>query len=348
MFYKTSAKVILDQFESRSVHERMHVAVVDGQDHILQLRIIFKFSNLQSQINAFRQRDVAFVGFVYISIAESFHNGRRLRLRIRVASEHDGAQLITNERLCPFDRLFTLPKESWPVLLKNRLPDLQRRRVLLVLKKSLFELVDYALSWYATKLRIYRTQARLLSEYNFARRARDHCSRRHRDLWNNHANIPLEHSVKVCYQALRRRNITAWRMKDQVKAFRPIKLVNGHHEAVHVFIVYVQQLNSRLRQKTGIICNDVSFGELKETFKVAPPYDVRRRRSLDTFLLNFLENFSPVRQRYLSLRIQAILRTQNALIRSYARNIFQRRWLSQTESIVVGGGRVNQHLMDVD
>jgi len=56
--------MILDHFEGRSVHQDMHVAVVNGEYQILQLRVILNWLNDESKLRTLFHIEMPLMGFV--------------------------------------------------------------------------------------------------------------------------------------------------------------------------------------------------------------------------------------------------------------------------------------------
>src|SRR5580698_1477037 len=73
--------------------------------------------------------------------------------------------------------------------------------------------------------------------------------------------------------------------------------MDGVHEAVHVFVVYVQQLKAGLREPTGIVRDNVSLSVfMKFTKPVMTIVIDRLRRAIFQFVLDCVEDLVPIRQ----------------------------------------------------
>src|SRR6185312_12857859 len=65
-------------------------------------------------------------------------------------------------------------------------------------------------------------------------------------------------------------------MQNDVEAFGAVESMNSHHEAVLVFVAYLETANVLLRKPARVIRNGVAPGVSCERRKVLPSNNVRR------------------------------------------------------------------------
>src|SRR5205085_7388623 len=97
-----TANMVFNDLEGRSVHECVHVAMVDGENQILKFWIAFEGENLQSHLFALVKVDVTGVRFVTLIIGKFFDDLLRLcssegLFSSRLALKHHGSKLIRDK-----------------------------------------------------------------------------------------------------------------------------------------------------------------------------------------------------------------------------------------------------------
>ena len=93
---------------------------------------------------------------------------------------------------------------------------------------------------------------------------------------------------------------SAWRVDEKIETFLSVETMNSQHEAVHVLVVDVKQLDAWFGKKARIVSDYVPVGLFEEFPEIFPANRVVRGytlwlRSLG-LAINFLKDVMPVRQ----------------------------------------------------
>lgn len=192
--------MILDQLDGAGVLDTVHIAMVNGQDQVLEGLFVFNKAHLEAKLPALVEMDVALMGSILPVVGKLLHNAGGFRLGVGFAPKHHLLQLSVHKLVRPGDGIFTATEESWRVLGDDRLPNRDGGWFLSYLSASAVELFDNPHRRKAPYVGIDGTEISVARHQDLPTTAGNHRAGRHRDLGDDAADITIEQLMQVVNQ----------------------------------------------------------------------------------------------------------------------------------------------------